>query len=73
MNLENTTCADDTGKVTVIDMSRILSTKIEYRDVLSHFTRDDIRIQKKLKQKYGKKQKNREEISLDHFPSGIIF
>jgi putative transposase len=64
MNLENVTCMDKSGKVTVIDMSRIVSMKMKYRDVLSHFTRNDSRIQKKLKQKYGTKQRNREEVFL---------
>ncbi|MGI0062021.1 MAG: RNA-guided endonuclease InsQ/TnpB family protein [Nitrosotalea sp.] len=64
MNLENATCVDDTGNVTVIDMSRIVSMKMKYRKVLSHFTRNDTRIQQKLKQKYGRKQRNREDIFL---------
>jgi putative transposase len=64
MNLENATCMDESGKVTVIDMSRIASMKIKYREVISHFTRNDSRIQKKLKQKYGMKQRNREETFL---------
>ncbi|MGB9002271.1 MAG: transposase [Nitrosotalea sp.] len=64
MNLENATCVDDTGKVTVIDTSRIVLMKMKYREVLSHFTRDDARIQLKLKQKYGRKQKNREDTFL---------
>ncbi len=64
MNLENATCVDNTGKITVIDMSRIVSMKMKYREVLSHFTRDDARIQQKLKQKYGRNQKNRENTFL---------
>ncbi len=64
MNLENATCVDYTGKVTVIDMSNIVSMKLKYRDVLSHFTRYDARIQQKLKLKYGRKQKNREDTFL---------
>lgn len=64
MNLENVTYVDDIGKVTVIDMSRIVSIKMRYRDVLLHLTRSDIRIQKRLKQKYSRKQKNREEAFL---------
>ncbi|MGI0102316.1 MAG: RNA-guided endonuclease InsQ/TnpB family protein [Nitrosotalea sp.] len=64
MNLENATCVDESGKVTVIDMSGIVSMKMKYRDVLSHFTRDDARIQKKLKQKYGRKQKDSEDTLL---------
>ncbi|MDE1829689.1 MAG: transposase [Thaumarchaeota archaeon] len=61
MNLENATCVDDAGRVTVVDLSKIVSMKMRYRDVLSHFTRNDIRIQKKLKQKYGRKQQNKED------------
>ncbi len=64
MNLENATCVDNNGKTTLIDMSRIVSMKLKYRQVLSHFIRADSRIQKKLKQKYGKKQKNKEETFL---------
>lgn len=64
MNLENATCVDDTGNVTVIDMSGIVSMKMKYREVLSHITRPDARIQKKLKQKYGKKQQNKVDTFL---------
>lgn len=64
MNLENATSVDDTGKLTVIDMSRIVSMKMKYRRVLSHCRRDDARIQQGLKEKYGRKQKNRENTFL---------
>lgn len=64
MNLENMTCTDETGKVTVIDTSQIVSKKMKYRKVLSHFTRNDDRIQWKLKQKYGIKQRSREDTFL---------
>ncbi|MGI0046917.1 MAG: RNA-guided endonuclease InsQ/TnpB family protein [Nitrosotalea sp.] len=73
MNLQNATCVNDTGKVTVIDMSRIVSMKMKYRDVLSHFTRDDARIQQKLKQKYGRKQKNREDTFLHQESKKLVF
>ncbi|MDE1872963.1 MAG: transposase [Thaumarchaeota archaeon] len=63
-NLKNSTCVDDIGKVSVIDMSKIVTMKIRYREVLSHFTRNDVRIQKKLKIKYGQKQKNKEDAFL---------
>lgn len=64
MNLENVTCCDESGNVSVIDMHDIISTKMKYRQVLSHFRRNDSRIQRKLKQKYGMKQRNKESTFL---------
>ncbi|MDE1829483.1 MAG: transposase [Thaumarchaeota archaeon] len=64
MNLENATCIDNTGKVTIFDMSRIVLIKMKYRKILSHFTRNDARVQKQLKQKYGRKLKNMEDSIL---------
>lgn len=72
MNLENATCIDDTGKVTVIDMSKIVSMKTKYREVLSHMTRPDVRIQQKLKQKYGIKQRNKEDTFLHQKSKEIV-
>ncbi|MFZ1076921.1 MAG: transposase, partial [Nitrosotalea sp.] len=72
MNLENATGTDETGTTTVLDMSDIVSMKVRYRDVLSHFTRNDARIQKRLKQKYGKKQKNREDTFLHQKSREIV-
>ena len=71
-NLENATCFDDTDRVSVIDMSKIVSIKMRYRDVMSHFTRNDVRIQKKLKIKYGQKQKNKEDAFLHEKSSKIV-
>ncbi len=64
MNLENATCFDEHGNTTVVDMSHIVYTKMKYREVLSHFNRNDSRIQGKLKRKYGQKQKNRQDTYL---------
>ena len=73
MNLENATIVDDSGKTTIFDMSRIVASKMKYREVLSHFKRNDARIQKKLKQKYGRKQKNREETFLHQKSKETVF
>lgn len=72
MNLENVTCIDESGKVTVIDMSKIVSMKMKYRNALSHFTRNDSKIQKKLKDKYGTKQLNRENSFLHTYSKKIV-
>ncbi|MDE1728996.1 MAG: transposase [Thaumarchaeota archaeon] len=72
MNLENATGTDENKTTTVLDMSNIVSMKVKYRDVLSHFTRNDDRIQKRLKQKYGKKQKNKEDTFLHQKSKEIV-
>ncbi|MGI0058717.1 MAG: zinc ribbon domain-containing protein, partial [Nitrosotalea sp.] len=55
----------------IIDMSKMVSMKEKYRRVLSHFKRNDSRIQRQLKRKYGKKQKNREDTFLHQRSSEI--
>lgn len=72
MNLENATGTDESGITTIVDTSDIVSMKAKYREVLSHFTRNDDRIQKRLKQKYGKKQKNRENTFLHQKSKEIV-
>ncbi len=71
-NLANATSIDERGKTTVVDMSSIISRKIKYRDIISHFTRHDVRIQKRLKSKYGQKQKNYEDTYLHQKSKEII-
>ncbi|MGB6786156.1 MAG: transposase [Nitrosotalea sp.] len=72
MNLENATGTDESGTTTIVDTSDIVSMKAKYRDVLSHFTRNDAKIQKRLKQKYGKKQKNKEDTFLHQKSKEIV-
>ena len=72
MNLENATGTDESGITTIVDTSDIVSMKAKYRDVLSHFTRNDVKIQKRLKQKYGRKQQNRENTFLHQKSKEII-
>ncbi len=71
MNLENATGTNE-NETMVLDMSDIVSMKVKYRDVLSHFTRNDARIQKRLKQKYGRKQKNKEDTFLHQKSREIV-
>ncbi|MGI0101772.1 MAG: RNA-guided endonuclease InsQ/TnpB family protein [Nitrosotalea sp.] len=72
MNLENITGTDNEGNSMIVDMSKIVSMKMKYRKVLSHLTRSDARIQKKIKQKYGIKQKNRENTFLHQKSKEIV-
>ncbi|MGB6785365.1 MAG: hypothetical protein WBE60_05760, partial [Nitrosotalea sp.] len=72
MNLENATGTDESDITTIVDTSDIVSMKIKYRDTLSHFTRNDHRIRRNLAQKYGKKQKNKEDTFLHQKSTEII-
>ena len=58
-NLNNATTCDTNGIVTVYDMSKITEIKQKYMQVKSNFKRNDVRIRKKVFQKYGIKQKHR--------------
>jgi len=60
MNLDNITCFSSDGKTRVYDISPVTKMKYKYRKIKSNFKRDDVRIRKKLFQKYGVNQKNRE-------------
>lgn len=60
MNLDNITCSQSDGKTRMYDISPITRMKEKYRKIKSNFKRNDARIRKKIFQKYGIKQKNRE-------------
>ncbi len=59
-NLDNITCYDTDKQITIFDTSSITKMKDKYSQVKSHFTRNDVRIQKKIFEKYGTKQRNKE-------------
>ena len=58
-NLNNITTYDSKGKCIVHDLSKTQRIITSYSTVKSKFRRNDVRIRKKLFQKYGKLQKNR--------------
>jgi len=58
-NLDNVTAASSDGKIEVIDLSKATRIKVTYKDVKSHFKRDDVRIRRKVYGKYGRKEKNK--------------
>lgn len=58
-NLDNVTAFDTENKLAVHDLHEATKIKERYRYVKSKFKRDDIRIRKKIFQKYGAKEKNR--------------
>jgi putative transposase len=58
-NLNNVTTVSSDGSVKVYDLSECTRIKSVYREVKSHFKRNDVRIRKKIFSKYGLKQRNK--------------
>jgi putative transposase len=57
-NLNNVTVCDNKGNVEQIDLSRATEIKETYRNIKSHFVRNDVRIRRRIFGKYGAKQRN---------------
>jgi len=58
-NLGNITTFDTKNNLAIHNLHRVIKIKERYRYVKSKFRRNDIRIRKKIFQKYGIKEKNR--------------
>lgn len=71
-NLDNVTTATLDGKTTVYDLSVASKAKALYCEVKSHFTRNDVRVAKKLQQKYGAKQRNKVQPVLHNTTKQIV-
>ncbi len=76
-NLDNVTTATatndgKTNKVKAYDLSKVTLIKATYREVKSHFKRNDARIRKKIYQKYGQKERARVNQILHHTSKEIV-
>jgi putative transposase len=71
-NLDNVTTATLDGKTIVYDLSQVTRIKAVYREIKSHFRRDDARIQKKICGKYGRKQRDRVHQRLHLVSKAIV-
>jgi putative transposase len=58
-NLDNVTTSTLEGRITTYDLSKSTEVKAMYREVKSHFKRNDARIRQKVYGKYGKIQRNK--------------
>jgi putative transposase len=58
-NLDNLTASTSTGESRTFDLSEATRIKSVYREVKSHFRRNDARIRKRIFGKYGVRQRNR--------------
>jgi putative transposase len=71
-NVDNITTATLDGKTIIYDLSGATKTKTLYSEVKSHFRRNDVRVAKKVKQKYGTKQKDKVHSILHNISKQII-
>jgi len=58
-NLDNVTVAATDGTVQQHDLSKATRARAAYRDVRSHFKRNDVRIRREISGKYGQKQRDK--------------
>ena len=71
-NLDNVTVAATDGTVQQHDLSEATRVKALYRDVGSHFRRNDVRIRREISGKYGQKQQDRVTQVLHHASKLIV-
>jgi len=71
-NLENFTVAATDRTVHRYDLSEATRAKAVYRDIRSHFGRNDVRIRREISNKYGQKQREKIQQILHHASKSVI-
>jgi len=71
-NLDNATIATSGGDVRRYDLSEATRIRAVYREVKAHFTRDDVRVRRRIFAKYGRKERNRTTQILHHTSKEIV-
>lgn len=71
-NLNNVTTATLDGKTKIYCLSEATKAKALYREVKSHFRRNDVRVAKMIQQKYGRKQRNKVQPILHNVSKQIV-
>jgi putative transposase len=71
-NLDNVTIAATDGTVQQHGLSEATRAKAVYRDVRSHFRRNDVRIRREISGKYGRKQRDKVKQILHHVSKLIV-
>jgi len=71
-NLDNVTVAATDGTVQQHDLSEATRVRAVYRDVRSHFKRNDVRIRRRVSRKYGRKQREKVQQILHHASKLIV-
>ena len=71
-NVGNVATATLDGTTTIYDLSEAAKIKMMYREIKSHFRRNDARVAKKVQQKYGKLQRDRVQPILHNVSKRIV-
>ena len=71
-NLDNVTIAASDGTLVQHDLSESTRVKARYRELRSHFKRNDARICRRVSQKYGRKQYEKVKQILHHASKRIV-
>jgi putative transposase len=71
-NLDNVTITSSDGEILAYDLSKATRIKAVYREVKRHFKRNDVRIRRRIFQKYGEKQRNKINQILHHVSKSIV-
>ncbi len=71
-NLDNITTATLNGQTERYDLSRATKIKMLYREVKSHFKRNDVRVAQQIQSKYGLKQRNRVQPILHKVSKSVV-
>lgn len=71
-NLDNLTLANSSGRVERFNLANITEIKSKYRAVKARFTRNDVRVRKRIFGKYGVKERNKVQHILHNVSKHII-
>jgi putative transposase len=71
-NLDNVTLATSEGVIQRLDLSRATRIRGRYREVTSHFRREDVRVRRRIFGKYGALQRNRVGWILNNISNSIV-
>jgi len=71
-NLNNLTLADSSGHVERFNLGRATEIKSKYRTVKAHFSRNDVRIRRRIFRKYGEKQRNKVQDLLHNVSKQVV-
>ena len=71
-NLDNIATVDSNSSLARYDTSKATMIKAKDREVMSHMTRNDARVRRRVYRKYGQKQRNRVTQLLHHISKQVV-
>jgi len=71
-NLDNVTLVDSKGNVERYDLEKATQVRSKYREIRSRFTRNDVRIRRRIYRKYGQKQRNKVSHIIHNISKHIV-